>query len=378
MIKVLVWGATDTVGGVEAVLWNYVSHISTDDIQFDFINTYEDISIGEKVRSRGSKVFSLPNRKKDYIGYKNGIKKFMREHASEYYAVWLNDCMFGNIDILKLATKYGVERRIIHAHNSLNMGGGTSRLIRHKINSWLLRFYVTDYWACSNLAGNWSYPKDIVDAGRVKVIPNAVDVDAFSVKKDIRQKQRETLGLSEKLVFGHVGRFHFQKNHLFLIDVFNQIYRLRPDSVLLLIGSGEDEEKVHERVNEYGIGEAVHFLEIRKDTNELYQAMDAFLLPSLFEGLPVVMVEAQASGLPCFVADTITKEADISGNVEFYSLNQDASIWAENIIKSIEVFERKDVKKVITDRGYSIDAAANALICELGGNPSENRGINCI
>lgn len=365
MNKVLIWGATDTVGGVESVLWNYVSHIPTSHIQFDFINTYEDISIGDKVRKRGSKVYSLPNRKKNIVEYKKAINKFMREHASEYTAVWLNDCMFGNIDILKLAKKYHVPKRIIHAHNSLNMGGGKSRLIRHKINSWMLRFYVSDYWACSRLAADWSYPRDIVN--KVKIIPNAVDIKMFSVHSNVRSKYREDLKINNKLVFGHVGRFHFQKNHLFLIDIFSSIHKLNPESVLLLIGTGEDEEKVRERVAFYGLEKSVIFLGTRMDTPQLYQAMDAFLLPSLFEGLPVVMVEAQASGLPCFVADTITREADISGNVEYYSLNDSKEVWGKRITEYMTNFVRHDVSETIAKNGYSIEKAANDLMIRLGG-----------
>jgi glycosyltransferase involved in cell wall biosynthesis len=367
MIKVLIWGATDTVGGVEAVLWNYVSHIPTDQIQFDFINTYEDISIGDKVRERGSCVFGLPNRKKHLFAYRKALKKFMCDHAKEYSVVWLNDCMFGNIDILKQAQKYGIQRRIAHAHNSLNMGGGLSRLVRHKINSWLLRFYVTDYWACSEIAGNWSYPKNIVKSGRVKVIPNAVDVDRFVLQEEIRQKIRISLKAEDKFIFGHVGRFHFQKNHLFLIDVFREIHKLMDNALLLLIGEGEDEPIVRQRVAEYGLEQSVIFLGTRTDTNELYQAMDAFVLPSIFEGLPVVMVEAQASGLPCFVADTITKESDISGNVRFYSLSMKPKQWAENILGELEHFSRKDIRNTISEKGYNIDKRAKELLSELKG-----------
>lgn len=367
MIKILIWGATDTVGGVEAVLWNYVSHIPTNQIQFDFINTYEDISIGDKVRERGSQVFALPNRKKHLFAYRKALNNFMNAHAKEYSAVWLNDCMFGNIDILKLAKKYGIHRRIIHAHNSLNMGGGASRLIRHKVNSWLLRFYVTDYWACSELAADWSYPKDIIKKGRIKVIPNAVDVDRFSVQEEIRCKIRTSLKAEDKFIFGHVGRFHFQKNHLFLIDVFNEIQKLMDNAILILIGSGEDESAVRQRVSEYGLERSVKFLGTRKDANELYQAMDAFLLPSLFEGLPVVMVEAQAAGLPCFVADTITKEADISGNVRFYPLSMGSKKWAENIVDELGHFSRKDIRETITEKGYNIERTAKNLLSELKG-----------
>ncbi|MDO5349826.1 MAG: glycosyltransferase family 1 protein [Lachnospiraceae bacterium] len=367
MIKVLIWGATDTVGGVETVLWNYVSHIPTNQIQFDFINTYEDISIGDKVRKRGSRVYALPNRKKHFLAYRKALKNFMAAHAKEYSVVWLNDCMFGNIDILKLAKKHGICRRIIHAHNSLNMGGGVSRLIRHKLNSWLLRFYVTDYWACSELAGNWSYSKDVVKSGRIKVVPNAVEVEKFTVQEEIRHKIRVFLEVDDKIVFGHVGRFHFQKNHLFLIDVFNEIQKLMDNAIMILIGSGEEEPVVKQRVSEYGLEQSVKFLGTRKDTNELYQAMDAFLLPSLFEGLPVVMVEAQASGLPCFVADNITKESDISGNVRFYSLSMEPKQWAESIVEEMEHFTRKDVRETITGNGYNIDRTAKDMLSDLKG-----------
>lgn len=362
MKKILVWGATDTVGGVEAVLWNYISNIPIDIIQFDFINTYTHISIEDKLKERGSKIISLPNRKHNIFQYKSKFKKFMRLHATEYDAVWLNDCMFGNIDILKLAKRYHIKRRIVHAHNSLNMGGGISRLIRHKINTHLLRFYVTDYWACSKQAAKWSYPKRVNDYGMVKVIPNAVDIDKFRVKESVRRTYRIQLGIDDKIVFGHVGRFHYQKNHSFLIDVFMCLHRLLPNAVLLLVGTGEEQEKIKEQVANYKLGESVFFLGQRLDAAQLYQAMDAFILPSLFEGLPVVMVEAQASGLPCFVADSITTEADISGNVDFIPLSLEKEIWAREIKEYMSTFVRRDVSEIIKKNGYSIHEAALNLI----------------
>lgn len=357
MKKVLVWGATDTVGGVEAVLWNYVSHISSKKVQFDFINTYADISIGDKVRERGGKVFSLTSRKENYIKYRREIEKFMALHAEEYDAVWLNDCMFGNIDILKLAKKYGIKQRIIHAHNSLNMGGGKSRLIRHKINSYLLRYYVTDYWACSLLAGNWSYPKAVKDT--IKVIPNAVDVKKYAPCADIRNEYRNTFGIAENtIVYGHVGRFHFQKNHIFLVELFAEIHKKNDRTILWLIGNGEDEDIVRNRVEELGIEDAVQFLGIRKDVANLLQAIDAFLLPSLFEGLPVVLVEAQAAGLPCYVADTVTEESDISGNLKFFSLESPKAEIAQMIQDDFNKFNRRDISEIIRKNGYAIFVAA--------------------
>lgn len=367
MKKILIWGATDTLGGVEAVLWNYTSNISNEDFQFDFINTYEHISIEKDVRRRGGKVFSLPNRRKNVVAYKKSINEFMFLHANEYDVVWLNDCMFGNIDILKLAKKYNIQKRIIHAHNSLNMGGGISRLIRHKINAWRLRFYVTDYWACSRLAADWSYPNDINKSGKVKIIPNAVDLNRYKLRQDLREKYRRTLHINNEMVFGHVGRFHFQKNHIFLIDIFSCIHNLVPNSKLLLVGTGEEEEKIRQRVLQYSLNDCVLFLGERKDVPELYQAMDAFLLPSLFEGLPVVMVEAQAGGLPCFVSDTITRESDISGNVEFIPLEAGKEFWAKTIIEYMNGFNRIDTCKKIKRNGYSIDCAAEKLVLELGG-----------
>ncbi len=361
MKKVLIWGATDTVGGVEIVLWNYVSNIHPSIIQFDFINTYKEISIGSQVIKLGSQVISLPNRRSSLLNYKRAINKFMRIHAHEYDAVWLNDCMFGNIDILKLAKKYHIPTRIIHAHNSLNMGGGKSRLLRHKINSYLLKFYVTDYWACSKLAGLWSYPKSIQKSGVLKIIPNAIETKRFSFNNKVRIQYREDLGVSNKVVFGHVGRFHFQKNHMFLIDIFSEILKIIPNTVLWLVGNGEDEEKIKVRIEEYGISEFVTFMGIREDVPDLLQAMDAFILPSFFEGLPVVLVEAQAAGLPCFVSDNITKESDITKNVEYYSLNLTKKDWANRIAAYMKIFERKDVTDLISKNGYSIVEAAKQV-----------------
>jgi glycosyltransferase involved in cell wall biosynthesis len=348
-------------------LWNYISNISADAVQFDFINTYPHISIEDKVKERGSKVIGLPSRKSNIIQYKKAINEFMKLHAREYDAVWLNDCMFGNIDVLKLAKKYNIKKRIVHAHNSLDMGGGLNRLVRHKINSYLLRLYATDYWACSRLAAEWSYPNDINKMGKVKIISNAVDISKFRVDDDTRLRYRKELGVEGKIVFGHVGRFHYQKNHLFLIDIFYSIHKLIPDSVLLLIGTGEDEEKTRIHVKKYGIESSVRFLGQRLDIAQLYQAMDAFLLPSLFEGLPVVLVEAQAAGLPCFVSDAITIESDISDNVEFISLKKSKEEWAEEIFSCMSTFVRKDVSKIIQDSGYSIKEAARQVQKEFVG-----------
>lgn len=364
MIKILIWGATDVVGGVEMVLLNYISNISIEDIQFDFINTYDEISIGDSVTKRGGRIISLPNRKRNYFKYIKELNSFMKDHASEYTCVWLNDCMFGNIDILKLAKKYGIKRRIIHAHNSLNMGGGVSRLIRHKVNSYRLKNYATDYWACSMLAAQWSYTKSTIRSEKINVVPNAVDLGKFGFNTRTRNRYREELGLKGNVVFGHVGRFHYQKNHRFLIQIFSEILKIVPNAKLLLIGDGEDKESIIKLVKELNICDSVVFLGIRNDVAHLFQAMDAFLLPSLFEGLPVVMVEAQASSLPCYVADTITQESDISGNVRYYSLGETACQWAKNICMDLESFIREDVSPIVKNNGYSIKDAAEKLKAE--------------
>lgn len=218
----------------------------------------------------------------------------------------------------------------------------------------LMHFSVTDYWACSEIAGKWMFKNR-----NFRVIHNAINVSDFVYNESIRQKVRTQLGLlKDEFVIGHVGRFSYQKNHDFLIDVFNEVHRRLPEAVLILIGDAVEDElylnKAKQKVKELNLVENVRFLGIRNDVPDLMQAMDCFLFPSRFEGLGIVIIEAQTAGLPCYVSSVIPNEVKITNLVDFISLNESPENWAEKIIKN-KNYKRKDISKEIIKAGYDIN-----------------------
>ena len=202
------------------------------------------------------------------------------------------------------------------------------------------------------------------------IMRNAINTEKFVYDPEIAKRQKESLGIEDKFVLGHVGRFNFQKNHEFLIEIFNEVCKENANTVLLLVGTGELEENIHKKVRNLGLHEKVKFLGVREDIPELMQAMDVFVFPSLFEGLPVTLVEAQAAGLPCVVSDTITKEIDITNNVKFLDINGKTYEWAKDIIKKKE--RKKEAYHMLEKAGFDIKNNAEWLVEQyqrkLGGN----------
>ena len=215
---------------------------------------------------------------------------------------------------------------------------------------------------CSELAGRWLFGNKEYDNGNVYLLNNAIDLDKFKYNESLRKEKRKELGISDDtLVIGHVGRFVEQKNHRFLIDVFNEVHKQEENSILLLAGQGPLMEEMKEKVKILGIEESVKFLGQRNDINELYQAFDVFCLPSLYEGLPVVGVEAQATGLLCVFSDDMTKETKVLDATEFLSLNQSVEVWEKHILKSFEEYTRKINQTEIKNNGFDIRNEAKKL-----------------
>ncbi len=209
-------------------------------------------------------------------------------------------------------------------------------------------------FACSTEAGIYLFGKK----RKFEFIPNAIDLEKFEYNEQTRKEIRKELDLEGKLVIGNVGRFNLQKNHSFLLDIFNEIVKKNKDSILLLIGTGELEENIKQKIKELKLEKRVKLLGVRKDVNKLYQAMDIFLMPSLFEGLPLTGVEAQASKLKCYFADTITKEVIISNNVKFLSLKLTPEQWADKIVQDAK-YERNNVE--ILNQDFNIKILAKNM-----------------
>ena len=365
-VKVLVFGMTDNPGGMESCVMNYYRNIDRSAVQFDFLCNWDKMVYSDEVKANGSKIYTIPKRSEDYKAYKRQMRDFFEKHAKDYDALWYNTCTLTNIDYLVYAKKYGIKKRIIHAHNS---GNETSKLrgMFHYMNKLRLKSYATDFWSCSMAASKYFYNDSIIGADKHHIINNAIRTEDYAYDEKIRNEIRKEYNLDDKYVIGHVGRFQYQKNHEFLVDIFNEYLKLDKNAVLMLIGQGEGENTIRQKVSDLGIKDNVLFMGVRSDVNRILQAMDTFLLPSRFEGLPLVLVEAQASGLPCYASkDVITKESDITGNIKFIGLDKDAKEWADIIYKN-KCFNanREEYAKLIKKAGFDINTETNKFISYL-------------
>lgn len=264
---------------------------------------------------------------------------------------------------LYYAKKYGINIRISHSHNT---DFQTKNLILKTIGIILkipLKRLSTHYFACSTEAAIWLFGKHLVEQGKVSILKNGIFVNNYSYNIQQRQEIRQQLNFAENdVIIGNVGRFTHQKNHDFLIDIFNSYHSINKNSKLLLIGAGELVDMIKEKVSNLGLSDSVIFFGFCSNAQKFYQAFDIFLMPSLYEGLPFVGIEAQAAGLPCFFSDTITKELKITQSVYFISLNKTPDFWAEKIDTCMQSFKRLDVKDYITAAGYNIECEVKKLI----------------
>ena len=358
-IRVLVFGMTYNPGGLESVVMNYYRHIDRQKVQFDFLCYNQEPAYAEEIRRLGGKIKVIPGRKSGVIRNHFAMKKWFRENAYHYAALWENANSLTDIQPLIFAKKYGIPKRIMHSHNSNSMNEPLTSFL-HKHHKKQILNLATDFWACSLVAAKWMFCEEIVKSKHFHLITNAIESEKFAFNKTIRDEERTKLGISDCFVVGHVGRFYFQKNQEFLVRIFQEIHKRNLKSVLILVGQGEDEQKIHEQVEKLGLKDAVKFLGVCTNMERLYQAMDIFVLPSHFEGLPLVLLEAQANGLPCYVSDCISKEAQVTSSCQYLSLNLSAEKWADKIM-SHENNRNPDAVKEIQNSSYDIQKNAKDL-----------------
>lgn len=360
-IHVLVLDTVMDRGGAEAMIMNYMRNIDRDIIKFDFLTNrdyraaYED-----EIESLGGKVYHMCPMYPKYFGqYKREVREFLKEHPE--YKIIHSNLEERSYFALKEAKKLGIPVRISHSHNR-PIGFNIKLIVRYYFR-FMLKYYNTHMFSCGIEAGDWLYGKKNRD--KVIIMNNAIDAKQYTYDVDKAARMREALGVENKLVIGHVGRFFPQKNHAFLIDIFYEIHKKNSDAVLLLVGGGElnDELKnqIRQKVKNLGLEDAVQFLGVRDDVGDVMQAFDLFLLPSLFEGLPVTMVEAQASGLPCVISDKVPIQCDITGNVKVVKLEDNPKVWADEVLGFVDGFEREDTFDKISKAGFDIKENAKWL-----------------
>lgn len=338
-------------GGVESVVMNYYRHIDRTKIQFDFICDEDSTNIPyEEIEKMGGKVILIPPYQKVFKYHKK-LKEVLKSGGYKIVHSHINTLSVFSLFAAKCA---GVPVRIAHSHSTTNKKEKKKNLLKQVLRPFS-KVFATDYMCCSELAGRWLFGNKEYDNGNVYLLNNAIDLDKFKYEEEKRKEKRKELNIEDStLVIGHVGRFVEQKNHRFLIDIFNEVHKQKENSILLLAGQGPLMEEMKEKVKILGIEDSVKFLGQRNDINELYQAMDLLLFPSLYEGLGMVVVEAQISGLPCVVSTEIPKIAKVTKKITFVNLENKIKPWNEVIFKYLSNINRKNINFTDKIENYDI------------------------
>lgn len=318
MKKVLVFGFTDTIGGVETFFMTYYNKFDKEKYQFDFVTVYENMVFSEEIKYNGGKVYKITDFKKNVFQYKKEVRSIILEN--NYDVIYVNMLSAANLLPIKIAKELGVKKVIAHSHNS-NTPNSFLKKILHRLNKDKIPRYANVLVACSNKAGAWMFGENKFD-----VLNNAIDTEKFRFDEKYRNESKSTF------VIGHVGRFCEAKNQDFIINVFNKVIEYDRNFSLILIGDGEDKEKIKEKIEQLKINNYIQIIDGTMDVYKYYSKFDLFILPSKFEGLPIVGIEAQANGLPCLFSDEITEELRMNENVAFLPIDN-IDVWVKEILK---------------------------------------------
>lgn len=359
MIRVLHSVSNMDRGGIETMLMNYYRHIDREKVQFDFIvNKPKPGDYDEEIHSLGGNIYLSPGLNPIKYGeYLKFAKRIFDSNPDIKIVHAHNEAM--GLYALNGAKKSGIKVRIAHAHNT--------RIERDY--KWLLKMFckrflassATELWSCGRDAGIYFFGKKNWER-RGMIMRNAVETEKFAFNSMVRKNIRNKYNLENKTVIGHVGRFNIQKNHKRMLDIFREYLKMNADAVLMLIGEGELEEDTKKRARELGISEKTLFMGLRSDVGELYQAMDLFLMPSLYEGMPVVGVEAQAAGLPCVFSEEITDEVLLSNRSHRIPLADDNIAWAKTMCNLLGCeTDRTEGTEIVKKAGYDIKTEAKRI-----------------
>lgn len=373
-IRVLHVLGTTNLGGAESRIMELYRNMDRKKVQFDFlVHTDKEGHYSAEIRELGGKIYSVPRfNVKNYHAYRNALVRFFAEH-NDYAAIHGHMTSTAAI-YLPIAKKAGIPMTIAHAR-SAGVDKGVKGLVT-KIIRLPLKKRADYLLTCSKEAGVAVYGEKAVRQGKVWTIPNAIDTERFRFNSSVREKMLQELGLANKFVIGHVGRFGFMKNHAYLIEIFYELCKLHDDVALVLIGKGELEQEIRQKVQDFGIAEKVYFLGTRSNVEDYYQAFDYFVFPSVFEGLPGSVAEAQAAGLHCLVSDKVTREAALTDLAVYRSIDEPPIEWAKEIQKNAkDAMIRRDTRQDIMGKGFDVRMQAKQMaeFYLTGKNPPGHR-----
>ena len=355
-LRVLQVGMTRNLGGIETYLIEQFRHLDKSKIDYDFVNITGEYSIcyEDEILASGSKIFKVVSRHKNPLLHYWQWFNILLQNKGVYDVIVLNTNSLEYVFPLVLGKIFGIPVRVIHSHNSgFENKQGLARRLLVGMNKKLLAWSANLRFACSNNAGNWMFGNQ-----SFHVIHNAINLKKYEFNKSVRDKIRYEENINDKdLAIITIGRFTYQKNHSFVIDVFNELQKKHTNVVLLLVGKDDEStpylEDIKYKILEYGISDKVRFLGMREDVPKLMQAADICLMPSLFEGFGIVAIEAQAASLPTIISDQFPKEIDVSMYITRLSLDIEVKKWAEAIINSSK-YNRVSCYEEIKAAGYDI------------------------
>lgn len=336
----------DNKSGIDTYLLNVSAMLKEAGHEIDFLTNKKTDFMSQVCKQRGIGLIEIPTLKNIPNQFKVMKNLF---HEKHYDIAYFNISeAFNSIGAI-VAKQCNVKKIIVHSHNT-SVGGKSKltktvrRILHWMFKTFIIKSFATDYWACSELAAQWMFNQSIISSKKYVVINNAIDIERFLYNPELRQKKRSELGIqNNQYVIGHVSGFTAQKNVSFLIDIINEFKELDENVRLVLAGEGEDSNLVKEKIKELQLENYVVMLGRRADVHELLQAFDTFVLPSFFEGAPVVAVEAQVAGLRVYLSDSITKEVWLSEKCHYISLKDSANVWAH------KMYEEKDYNRDVTD-----------------------------
>lgn len=357
-IKVLQVIGSLRIGGAENVAMNFCRYLDKNKYQCDFLVFGDKIDgYEEEAIALGSNVIHIPFPNESYKNYFNNLKRILKD--GEYEIVHTH-ILLNNGLVLKAAHDVNLKKRVSHSHST---NSGRKENFKYKlyesIMKKLIKKYSTHVIACGSDAGNYLFGEKLFKRNGI-VINNGINTNKFRYNIDLRKKIRQNLGLENKLVVGHIGRLATVKNHEFLIDVFYEVNKIRPNSTLLIVGDGEQRNVVERKIRTLGIEESVIITGIRSDVSDILQAMDVFVFPSFFEGLPLTIIEAQSSGIQCLVSSKVTSQIKVTDLISFMSLEKPAIEWAEKVL-DLATVQRRDRSKELLEKGFDVNSTIQIL-----------------
>ena len=362
-IRVLNVTTVFKAAGIESFIMNMYRNMDREKVQFDFMVMRDEKEYyDDEIRKLGGKKYIIQKESKNILvrvlKESKALYTFLKMHP--YQIVHIHYTTPLRAFYALAAKKAGVKVIVYHSHSAAVSGKSFLKRLLYSILRKCIEDWATDYFACSEVAAEWMFSRKLISDGKAKVVYNGIDVKRFRFSKSARNAVRNELGLSNEFAIIHTGRFLEHKNHKFILEVFQKVKMKQQDARLLLLGTGDLFDKVKNYADKLNILDSVYFLGVHSDVERYLSAADCYIMPSLYEGLPVAAVEAECSGLPCYLSTNITKEVELTDAVKFMDLSQSAEEWADEILSCRNII-RKDKSEMVAQKGYDVHEEAKKL-----------------